>query len=106
MVLLTKGESNERDEMDCIICGKEKRAMVGAITTGNGVVCGDCAVKRIELSYEILRAYGHLHDMLSDMIEGGELVAGSDHTEEYKALVDQLSGPCMEAMHKAKGETT
>lgn len=38
-------------------------------------------------------AYSRLHDMLSDMIEGGRLLE-SNIPGDYQALVAQISGPC------------
>jgi len=44
-------------------------------------------------------AYLRLHDMLSDLIEHGELkitnLDGFSMPNTYRALVDQLAGPCM-----------
>jgi hypothetical protein len=52
---------------------------------------------------ELLAAYARLHDMLSDMIESGRL-READIPNDYRALVDQLSGPCNAAMAKARGD--
>ena len=38
---------------------------------------------------DLLSAYFELHDMLSDMIEGGRLTEG-DIPDDYAALVEQL----------------
>jgi hypothetical protein len=52
---------------------------------------------------KLLAAYARLHDMLSDMIESGRL-READIPNDYRALVDQLSGPCNAAMAKARGD--
>ena len=39
--------------------------------------------------FDLLNAYFELHDMLSDMIEGGRLTEG-DIPDDYAALVEQL----------------
>lgn len=51
---------------------------------------------------ELLTAYGKLHDMLSEMIESGRLKE-SDIPDDYRAVVEQLAGPCNAAAAKAEG---
>jgi len=51
---------------------------------------------------DLHKAYGRLHDMLSDMIESGRL-SEADIPDDYQALVEQLAGPCAAAMAKVEG---
>jgi hypothetical protein len=46
-------------------------------------------------------AYGKLHDMLSDAIEGGRLKQ-DDIPDDYRAIVEQLAGACNAADHAAE----
>jgi len=52
---------------------------------------------------KLTKAYGMLHDMLSDMIEDGRLTEDMI-PDDYKTLVEQLSGPCNAAINKAEGK--
>ena len=47
------------------------------------------------------KAYGKLHDILSDCIEGGRLTA-ADLPDDYQAIVEQLCEPCGQAEEQAK----
>lgn len=55
-----------------------------------------CPIQTLE---HYRQAYARLHDLLAELIEGGRLceVLASD---DYEALVDQLSGPCAAADDK------
>lgn len=51
------------------------------------------AVELVAALAAMLNAYGLLHDRLSDCIESGRLKE-SDLPDDYKALANQLAGPC------------
>jgi hypothetical protein len=53
-----------------------------------------------EAGPDMRKAYGKLHDMLSDEIEDGEITIKDGN---YRKLVRQLSGPCLLAVSKAEG---
>lgn len=61
--------------------------------------------KLFEAAPDIRTAYGKLHDILSDCIESGRLTE-ADIPNDYQAIVELLSGPCMDAMRKALGRTS
>lgn len=50
---------------------------------------------------EIVSSYGRLHDILSDTIESGRLTE-ADLPDDYQAIIQQLTGPCGQAMQLAK----
>jgi hypothetical protein len=50
----------------------------------------------------LVEAYGKLHDILSDCIESGRLTE-ADLPDDYKAIVEQLAGPCLDAMARVEG---
>ena len=80
-----------------------KRALANAERI---VACvnGCAGIENPEAVGELLEAYGKLHDMLSEMIEGGEVRCASTlGVNVINSIMDQLSGPCLEAMNKAKG---
>ena len=72
-----------------------------ASTDGRGFTAEHMkAMKLANAAPDLLAAYGTLHDMLSDMIEGGRLKR-EDIPDDYEALVAQLSGPCNAAIQRA-----